>query len=375
MAADEKPIPSIREALESAMKDDAAAGPAEHEAPAESVENDSKTVSHETATGDDRPRGPDGKFIAKSADATETPAAEQSAPETAPTAAAPASNPLEAPQHWSQADKDWFNKLPTPEMRAKWLEKSKSLESGYNAKFQEVAPLRKVIEKHNPYLQSVGATAEQAFDYLINAERQLRLGSAEQKQQMLAQIAKDYGISLPTGAQAPAAQPAVPAEGEHWDPTVQALQQKLTALEQAETSRRNQFQAEQQQRVAAEIMSFANAKTEGGLPANPYFAEVADDIARLANADRLAGRTPVLKTLYDAAVWANPTTRARLIADQAAAEQRKRETDAKAKAEQARKASGSISGAPKGGNGVMSGSSGSLRGDLERAFGESAGRV
>jgi hypothetical protein len=52
----------------------------------------------------------------------------------------------DAPYHWSQADKDAFNSLPA-ELRPLYLEKAKSLESGWNRKFEEIAGIRKLYEE------------------------------------------------------------------------------------------------------------------------------------------------------------------------------------------------------------------------------------
>src|SRR5262245_35337860 len=114
---------SIREAMNSTSTADSAS--AETEAPNNDTQGESVTETGSTArVPAEQPRGPDGKFAAK-------PKLEVGAP--------PAVTKLEAPQHWSQEDKDWFTGMPDDVWRQKWLDKTKSLEGGYNTKFQEIA--------------------------------------------------------------------------------------------------------------------------------------------------------------------------------------------------------------------------------------------
>jgi hypothetical protein len=50
-----------------------------------------------------------------------------------------------APQHWSEADQDAFNSLPD-QAKPLYMEKVRSLESGFNRKFEELAGARKQLE-------------------------------------------------------------------------------------------------------------------------------------------------------------------------------------------------------------------------------------
>jgi hypothetical protein len=208
----------------------------------------------------------------------------------------------------------------------------------------------------------------------MNSERVLRYGSPEQKLQMLQTLAQDYQIPLPNGTPAPVAQPAAQAEGEHWDPTVVSLKQQLGQLQQQLNSRAVQEQEAERQRVISDIVAFQNATTEAGQPANPYFAEVADEIAFLAQAERLAGRKPDLAKLYKKACKTNEAVYAKVQADELKVAEQKRQAEAKQRALQARTAGASVSGAPVGGS-----SSGmpakSLREEILRARNTVAGRV
>ena len=378
MADEQTKGPSLREALSSALKD---AEETEQPSSAPKLEEEAPEGELEVApASEDRPRGADGKFLPKDAAPKEEkspPAAK--APKAAPAEPSPeaVTSPakVEAPQHWSQADKDTFGKQ-TPEAQEWLMRRYKEIEGGATKRIGSLTPLEPVIQRHADYIRSLGATPEQAFDVLVSAERSLRMGTPEQKQAALLKLAADYQIPLPSGTQQPASAPAQAAQPQtHWDPTVTALQQELATIKQAVTSRQQADVLAEQNRILADIQAFETAKTETGQPAHPYFAEVTNDIALLAQAERQAGRVPQLKDLYDKAIWANPTTRQKLVAEQAAAEAKKREDEAKAKAAQAAKAGKSINGAPRGGANQSSVPAGSLREEITRNLGEGYGRV
>src|SRR6185312_4686524 len=124
------------------------------------------------AASDERPRGPDGKFIAKADDAAEgddaTEAvveepAEEAAEEPAETKPAPA----EVPQHWSQADKDMVGSLPA-EHRGKVVERIKAIEAGFTPKLQRAALLEKewapAAEIFAPYVHALRSQGQTPSD-------------------------------------------------------------------------------------------------------------------------------------------------------------------------------------------------------------------
>src|SRR5260370_103221 len=106
-----------------------------------------------------------------------------------------------------------------------------------------------------------------------------------------------------------------------------------------------------------------------------------NDMLALAQAERAAGRTPVLQDLYDKAVRVNPQTYAREVAAiearakaSVAEAQRQQSADAKARADKARKAGSSVTGAPSGGGQTTKpASKGSLRDDILAAADEAGG--
>lgn len=99
-------------------------------------------------------------------------------------------------------------------------------------------------------------------------------------------------------------------------------------------------------------------------PANKYFEEVGDDIMREIGFVRSQGLQPDLKEIYDRVVWANPGTRQKLIAEQAA---KAAEAQAQVKTQEltkARSASGSVAGTLPAAEGRRADKPASLRDDL-----------
>lgn len=268
------------------------------------------------------------------------PAQEEAAPEETADEEIPAEEAhdeeIPAPEHWPQTDKDLFNTQP-PEVR-KWLiDKSVSLESGYNEKFQEIAGLRKAIEPYAAYLQQVGTTPEIAFGLMMDAERLLRTGTPQQKRDAYDKIARDYGI-----------EPEQAATEDFSDPAVTALREELTTLRGQIQSQVQTQQQGQQDAALAEIQAFSEEKTEAGDPARPHLEAVMGDMVALANVELANGRKPNLDNLYDRAVWSNPDARAKMLDAKTKADSTARAEAARVKAEKAKDAGSSVSGAPVG---------------------------
>ena len=139
------------------------------------------------------------------------------------------------------------------------------------------------------------------------------------------------------------------------------LQQRLEALE----TRTQQAEAERiasANRAAGEqIQNFANDKDGEGQLTHPFFAELEAEMTSLAHFERSQGRTPVLQDLYDRALWANPSTREKQLALQQQAEAKRAAEERRAKAEQARRAGSSVTGAPSPGQAASTPADMSLR--------------
>jgi len=344
------------------------------------------TGEGETPTADGRPRDDKGRFAAKDATAespaapaaeTQPPAADGTDATTttpaAPAAAAPAPA-AEPPQHWPQADKDMFAKAP-PEFQQWALRRDREVNEGFQRKVQSVAPLLNAVVQAKPYLDTIGVTPEAAFANLVASEYVLRNGTPEQKAAMAQKMLRDYQITLPGSTSQPTETPAgeQPADQSAWeDPTISALRRDVQAANMQTAQLRHLLLSQHHSRAIQEIAAFEAEKTADGKPAHPHLNDLYPDIIRLAQAEVVAGRQPVLKQLYETAMWANPAVRAQLLEQQQREQQRKqqeeakaKEAEAKAKAAQAKAAAASVNGAPRGGApGAQT--SGSLRQILEQ---------
>lgn len=298
----------------------------------EVVEEVSLRDSIETALESDE------EEVVEEPEPTETPAEPAAEPETP---AEPIEEPevTDAPAHWALEDQETFRALD-PKAQQFLLGRSKDMEAAHTKRSQEIAPLRNVTQKWQPYLDKIGATPEQAVEALFAAEYTLRTGTEAQKREALIKLASDYGI--PIGE--PAAEAPADFMTDGINKAVQPLQETVRELQARLASQDQASQQSQLGQLAEQIRQFQEAKTEAGQPAHPYFDEVRDEMARLAQADKLAGRPSDLADLYDRAIHADPTVRAKLQSAQQHAAKLQSEREQKEKVKKAKRASVSVTG-------------------------------
>lgn len=205
----------------------------------------------------------------------------------------------------------------------------------------------------------------------LNFEYQMRTGSPEQKRTIIENLAKSYGVELVP------AQPRLDEQGRPIEAspeivslrqTVQALQQQLeqvtghlTTQQRAQQEEAQRDEEEQRNDVRTEIAKFAAD------PANEFYSEVREDMLGYIQSRRATG----LKDAYDKAIWANPMTRAKLIARQQEAE-RKQAAEAAAAANKANLVNVTPRATPPGktaGKGTLENV---LSGEVDRALARSA---
>lgn len=212
------------------------------------------------------------------------------------------------------------------EMHPHWLKTPKEVRDYWNLREQQMITgldqykgdasfgkaIRSVVTPYEDMLKAQGVDAPKAVEYLLGAHHRLTYSSPQQKQQYFAELAKQYGVTLPAAAQGEtgAAQP---------DPAVSQLQEKLNNLEQTITIQSQAVMKQEHEKIAKEVNLFAQDK------AHPYFDEVADDIIVFLKAG-----IP-LQDAYDKAIWANPVTRAK----ESGRLQQEQQADAKRKAQEA----------------------------------------
>jgi hypothetical protein len=176
-------------------------------------------------------------------------------------------------------------------------------------------PIEQALEPIRQQLDLNGVSPGQYVRQLVAAEQFLQRNPGEAIQY----LARNYGVDLQGLTQQQAEQPQA-------DPAMAALQQQVQDL----SSRQAEFyQHQAQQQEAAVSQQIEAFKAD---PANKHFDTVYEDMVSLAAAERAAGKEPSLPDLYQRAIWANPSVREQLLAEQRA------EADKKAAEEKAKRA-------------------------------------
>lgn len=206
----------------------------------------------------------------------------------------------------------------SPEVQQAFQRRANEMFQGmeqYRAKAQFADTMERTLAPHMDTINGFGVTPDVAIGALLNADRALRSGTPEQKQQYLAKIANDYGIDIAS------VQAYVPPP---YNPTVSALEQKVQQLEGFFQQQVTQGQQREQETLNSTIAQFATD------PKHSHFESVKAHMSALLQ----AGQAKDLPDAYEQAVWANPTTRAAALAEQ----QAKARQEATQKAQAARAA-------------------------------------
>lgn len=258
----------------------------------------------------ERVRDEKGRFAAKQQEETQ--------PETPPEVE-PVEEPVLSPEVQrlglrKEEAAEWAKASPV--LQQALLRRSEEMHKGLEQYRGAAQFAQKIAQAFQPYehtLQQLGVSHEVAVSRLLEADNTLRYGSPEQKAHALASLAYQYGIDIGQVQATPAP-----------DPQVHALQSELNQLRGII----NDFQRTQQEReqgtLNSEIAKFAEGRE--------HFEQVREDMAALLQ----AGRAKDLSDAYEQAVWANPQTRAAMLAKQQAEVAAK--VEAERKAQEAKKA-------------------------------------
>jgi hypothetical protein len=155
-----------------------------------------------------------------------------------------------------------------------------------------------VVEPYKPILQAEGVDPVELFNSFAGNHYLLTRGTPAQKIELAANMLTHYGVDLPAlldhfGDKAL----------ETHDPEITSLRAELNTLKsqinQQATASTQQLRA----KADAEIETFSTN------PANIYFNELVDDIAKLLS----TGVAETLPEAYEKAVYANPVTRQKEI--------------------------------------------------------------
>ena len=241
------------------------------------------------------------------------PPEEGTALEASPSEASPPNS--ESPSEASPAGSEVLDPLPKSwkkEMEADWKALPESVRkyvykresdvlsgiqqyhSGHQSFNAITEPFKEIFSQH-PDVQPV-----QLFQNLMHSHVKLLTLPPAEKAEFGRQLLAAYGITQ--GEETPSA-PLPPGYSQ--------MQAELAETRRIIRENQAAAHAAEVKRYEAEISSFAKA--------NPLFSEVENDILRLIS----TGAAVDIKSAYETAVWANPATRTKLLAEQQAAELQK----------------------------------------------------
>jgi len=230
----------------------------------------------------------------------ETPETDPETPEVESSAAAPKTWRKEAAAEWA--------KLP-PSVQAEIHKREEDMYKGLETYKQDAGigtNFKNVITPHLEHLQKAGVNVYEEINGLMEYGRIMRFGTPQEKMDVLAGVAQEYGIDLLDLAEhSPTA---------HFvDPAVKALQKQVEELK----SGRQQDETRQQAQLRAEAQARIDAFKAD--PKHEHFDIVEKEMSGLLQ----AGIASDLEDAYAKAVKLNPITAAKELARQTADAQRK----------------------------------------------------
>ncbi len=254
---------------------------------------DKGAVVEESAPLDDvekaaKIRDEKGKFAAKEVSNTEAPAVE--------TPEAPA---VKAPNTWRKEAQEKFASAD-PVIQAEIEKRENEFHKGieqYKAAANFAQSMERSIAPYSATLQSLGISPDKAVNELLAADHRLRYGSAQDKANYMQVLAQTYGVDMSLAQQ----------EQQYIDPNVSAMQQRVQQLEGYLQQQQLMGQQQEQQTLNSEIAAFSAD------PKHSHFDAVRGHMAALLQ----AGQAKDLADAYEQAVYANPSTRAAMLQQQA----------------------------------------------------------
>lgn len=283
-------------------------------------------------------------------------------------------DPLSAPKHWPEADKQAFAKL-TKEGQDIALKLAKNLEGGFTRKSQELSDKARFAdtvrglfdETTRQQIQSAGTDEVGYVRYLHSLQQKAStdpVGYVKFAMQNLGVTPAHLGIQA-TAQASPNGQ--APTQDDELrallaDPEVAKLGAKIASLEgiiqkeqQAKTQAQNAQRVNAVQTLQTTIRTVREALDEHGQLQYPHFDTVQKHMAALMDSDpdlsAMQDGPEKLQKAYDMAVWARPDLRQTLIKSEAQKEiaqaQKKADAQRAKKATSVKPAAGVVSTKPK----------------------------
>jgi hypothetical protein len=330
------------------------------EAPIDKVDDAVIAASEAVGKTNDKPRDPEGKFTKAPKESKQSTAPAEK-PDKAPIAGAveqvavAPTEAVEAPQgidisrapsSWKPAAKAAWAALPEP-VRAEIYRREGDFHNGAkgikpDADFGK--SIRGIVEPYRAFIEAEGGTPERAVADTMRTAALFRTGTQQQKLEAIFAIDKQFNGGLNQHFQQAVQAEVAKATGQPVQRVhqPQSFQDSRVDTLMAKIDRQERERAAEDSRISnAATDKFLTAKDDKGQPLYPFVDNVLDDMS--ARVGSIRGQNPsmsheeVLKQAYDAAVWANPETRAVLIGQQQATANQPVET--LRKVEQAKRAS------------------------------------
>lgn len=270
------------------------------DAPTITAETQSTETTEQAAQ---RERDELGRFATKSGDAqtTDPTAAPVAAPAVDPSSAPIVADaaPVNRPTTWKKEYLPMWDKLATgqaltPDESKKLADYSQQREkeyatgvATYRAEATAAKELQAAVEPFMPVLQQHNIKVSDWIKNLGSAHQMIALGSPEQKIQIFAKLAADYGVPLQAVTQT--------AQGGQVDPMVGQLMQQIENMRNQVSSVVGWREQQEQQTLQQELSEFSDASKY------PHFEMVRGDMAQLLE----SGLANDLKTAYTKAVRFN----------------------------------------------------------------------
>lgn len=296
---------------------------------------------------------------------------------------------------WKPADQTMFKAL-APEAQQFVMRRYKEMTADYTKKLQDVSrlkteydPVDKIFEPHRDVMRQKGFTPASLIESWSNVEKKLASGE-HGALEVIGGLINGYNIPREkVAALVGVRQQAQPQVGQDGKPVqappvqlppellqqINELRQSVTGLTAAQRAQQEAARTAAGERAMNEIDQFKSAVDDKGTLLRPHFEELEQDMLSLVQG-RIANKqtVPPLQELYETAVWANPSTREKMLAAKEQAEQQKRVDQDKSKAAAARKAAVSVTGAPGSGQAaqVRNTPQRSLREEIEENLSASA---
>ena len=265
-----------------------------------------------------------------------------------------------APASWTKEAKGEWATVPLhirQEVHRREIEINRALAEANNAK-QQAGQYDQIASPYAARLQSLGATPQQAFQHLLNADYQLASGTPAQKAQFIDKLLQDYGVDITEldrviAARLGGSQPA-PQQPDIQQLVQQQLQQALAPI----------YQQQQQQQLAQQQEVTRTVEQMSLDPKFPFFDDVREDMADIMELSTKRGVAITLEQAYNKAIQLNPEVSSQMSRQQTLDQANQQHLQA----QKAKRAGSSVTGSPAGGGSQEFSGDGSLRGSIEAAF-------